>query len=121
MSLPAIPTGTIDQSTYWRLDLETRQEMERSAVQYRIDHLAQEERRIEALKDQTAAMREQVAAMNLARQALDGFTDGELLKGFTEALLSAWGAGTTPGEIAPQAAAVLAGYRKIIPAPTTTA
>ena len=121
MSLPTIPTGTIDQSTFWRLDLETRQEMERSAVQYRIDHLAQEERRIEALKDQTAAMREQVAAMNLARQALDGFTDGELLKGFTEALLSAWGAGTTPAEIAPQAAAVLAGYRKIIPAPTTTA
>jgi hypothetical protein len=128
MPLPEIPTVPT-QADYWRIDLEIRKAAEERCqaeaaqlVQYRADVIAGDARRAAAMEAQAAAVRENSAMLATAVVTPTPYTPmskHRLVAGVMEALVHAWGSGTTPAELPAQAKSVVDAYEKLYPGTLT--
>lgn len=124
MPLPDIPAAPT-QADYWRIDLELRKAAEERCqteaaqlVQYRADILAADARRAAAMEAQAAALSANTAALTAALTTPTPYTPmsrHRLVAGVMEALVHAWGSGTTPAELPTQAKSVVDAFEKLYP------
>lgn len=130
MPLPIIPTSTITQADYWRLDLEIRKAGEERCQESDTANLVQRKAEDEAIAAYRAAMLAQEATRTTALQAQSaaqirlaeaasipdkGWTDADLVRTFMASLIQTWGGGTTPTELIPIAQSMVTAYRKLYP------
>lgn len=127
LPIPPDPSST-DPSTQagfntWFINLYYNQIQNDATAQ--AQNLDATNREIAALEANTAAMNRQADAITAAAaaqsaivEALNSFSDAELMARFTEALITDWGAASRgAASIVPTAKQMVVEYRKLYPAP----
>ena len=123
LPVPPDPPATVDQTSYyaWQIAIQYQQLQgqladQASAAQYRTDHLAAMAANTAALNRQADAIVASAAAQTASLNALDKYTDAELMAKFTASLISDWGAaGRGASSIVATAKQMVVEYRKLYP------